>query len=215
MSIQRPPRVRLFVAFALAIVAALGGWFWWQRSHSLSAAAHRAWQGVVDANSTSVWDLLDPDEVKAYGLTKQQFQAFLTEYATPTILSCRIVEQQESEVGPDQLEMGIVVQTPKGATGYFHVTAARTGDGIICPMLLLGLLLECGEVRHPLGATSGAVATLRQWEVAATEDRAVLERLGIRGIYRSSTEGLLTWDQWIEHCAEGVRKFSADKTQTK
>lgn len=146
------------------------------------------------------------EERLAYGLTIEKVESLLTNYVRKHIPLERLVEDKESEppLIRDQPHLTAVydVRDPKGGSGKFEITVARTHQGTKSPLLVSSLIAQSMLWRHSeLGQVSGS-EKIAAWAKAAREDGPLLRKCGFDGILQYDSMRLIGWDDWasaLEH----------------
>ncbi len=214
ISVWRRHRL-IIVIFAVAAALLVAVWRVVSRP-SLESTGRRALDCLAAGDAACLYNLTTADERAAYALSPDKLDRLLKEYVLPT---SRPVER--SGVTFDGLANSaslICREEWLGKSGKRQgvgVFVAKTDEGIKCPYLVGGLLLATA-VYERSEPTSGvkAMDKLLAWRDAAVRDKSKLEGLGVDGIYRSSDEGLIRWDDWIANCnsrIEGLRSKVSSK----
>jgi len=202
--------IALLLILGLGLLAAVI--LYWPRTMSLEATGESATRAIQERDGATIFALLTSEEKAAYNLTLRTVQNFLDQYAASRIPFGAIRETEFHEINPGQ---GLFTTRMTGANGKdiaLGVVVTEYRGRTACVSLILSVLMASWE-GYQVGALPGnkSIAKLKLWLEAARRDQALLQSLGIHGVYRNETEGLLTWDKWKEHCQKVIALAEKEK----
>lgn len=186
----------------------------WPKPPEAERAAVRALECTVRGDADGLFDLATPDERTAYHLDREGFRRLWREYVSPAFGSLRPTGETQFDRNPAQ-QTCVVSREFVGGQGQsvaIGFIGAKTDEGGRAPGLITSLLLSAGQARHA-GAllTHGPERKLEVWARQAKEDAEALTALGIAGIYRTPSEGLVSWSAWLAHCEARLEQIRSAK----
>lgn len=203
----KPPRAWIKWAFGFAcLVIIVASFFIWSRP-SLERVAKRGVDCVIRGDGDCVYELTPRAEREAYGMPRQAYSRVLKEIVLPHIRSAG--RQTEMTIGDNGVALAThEINTPEGRMWSVGAGATNTDEGIKSPSLLtMAVMSACMSENQ--GGIAG-VAKARSQIVFIQKNRAKLEEIGMKGVYRNPDEGLWTWDKWLEHCEETLARDAAN-----
>lgn len=177
----------------------------WPKTETLDSVARRASRCFQQKDANCLFELQTDEEIALYGLSPSQFEAILDSYVWRDDAH---FDEDSLRVTADNSGRGGAAwtMTRSGTKEYaLGVNLARTEDGFRAPRLLATLVLmtQIGYSDKPTGLGR---EKMQAWVEIGKRDKAKLESLGMKGVYRRPDVGFQTWDEWIAATEERLAR---------
>jgi hypothetical protein len=205
---------RRLLPFALTVVALLiTAWVGYNLffGDNIERAARRASDCLAEADDGCLYSFLTSDDIRAYDLDREKFESLIKKYYVPAIQgaqwdapACEVMAEQQQAICTQGLRQG---DRPVQSVAVF---VSKTEEGFRSPYLVSQILLTVAVLKaQPKAEPIGGVRKIQAWLEQAESDGPKLRELGINGIYRESSEGLIPWPEWQAHCTRKLQAAEA------
>lgn len=160
---------------------------------------------VASSNGQCVYDLMTEEERRAYGMTPEQINQVFAEIISPNLQPAD--SRTEILAFNGSVQASRAALTPSGQRTEIAASGMKLKEGIKSPVLLGMAFLSASMSEKETG--TGAELKFKCQKAFIQRHRARLEELGMKGLYRSPDEGLMTWDQWIARCDAGIQQAAS------
>jgi hypothetical protein len=205
---------RRFLILSIVVVALLlAAWVFYNMlfGDTIESAARRASNCLAEADGGCLYNFLTSDDIRAYDLDREKFESLVEKYYLPAVKGaewdapqCEVMSEQQQAICTQGLRQG---DRPIQSVAVF---VSQTEEGIRSPYLVSQLLLTVAVlIAQPKAEPVGGIRKIQAWLEQAETDGPKLRELGINGIYRESSEGLIPWAQWQENCRKKLEAAEA------
>ncbi|MBS1723915.1 MAG: hypothetical protein JSS66_13285 [Armatimonadetes bacterium] len=199
---------------ALAICALVLGWIYLPRltAPSVEATARRALDCSIRADADCVFDLAMDDERAAYSLTRESNRDLFEALIKP-VMNVGSQGPAECTVNHDQAICTSEVTLKDGRKMTFQGIAMKTPVGPRSQAIVGTCMLMAAAAKYPMPA----YASLNQrkiyaWTSLCEKDGPSLDRIGIKGFYKSPKTGLIPWTRWRAELEQKSQQIVKPKT---
>lgn len=190
------PRTRVFAVTLIAVLAVIG-WLAWQSANSLEAVAGAAMQDILAGRFERVTRIALEEERRG-GSLEGDMRAVWDVVIGPALSNCE--PMPGIEVRPNLEGRGAIARKryrlPNGEYGDLSVSVWQTEGGpracILAPLLQIGWSMR---FKQQLDYSAKDGDHVRARLAGLKQDRAELERRGVRGVFSVRELKFVTWDE--------------------
>ncbi len=199
------------VALSAVILTCLGVWLYW-KTRSVEWHAHHILDCIEQKNADCVSGYARDHELSALGISRSKFNEILQKELFANIVGYESASRTRiTNGGADYQDVNELLHMNEGTSIGVEIKVAETDDGIKSPYIVAQVLGPKMYDRYrtmEIKNTSLRILAMKlAW--AEAEGPRLEEQYGLKGVYKSDQEGLITWSEYVSRARSKFAEVQA------